>query len=246
MKWDINLDAGELIEHIKDGTEVRLYNKVARINIACGGHAGDEHTMNYCLTAAKKLGVIVGAHPSYPDLKSFGRESLPATFEEVRDFVKEQVKTLNELARAIGLPLNHVKPHGALYHDVSNNLRLAEAVAQGVADVNKNLFLVGMAGTSVLLRWRELGFKVLAEGFADRAYRSNGTLLGRKEQGAVINDATAAAKQAKDILLNKQVKSVTGEWISIECDTVCVHGDNPAAENILEILARDKKGNSLI
>lgn len=236
MKWDINLDAGESPEHLADGTEARRYRKVSRINIACGGHAGDNFSMEQCLELAKQLGISAGAHPSYPDPNNFGREVMALSTAQVTEVICEQVQRLKDIALRIGVPLTHVKPHGALYNALTHDLALADAVAAAVTKVDEKMALVGLAGTPALARWKELGFVVLAEGFADRGYRRDGTLVPRREVGAVITDPLKASQQARDLLENGRVKCVTGEWISVMCQTVCVHGDNPAADIILDAM----------
>ncbi len=237
MKWDINLDAGESLKDLAEGSEAARYKKVNRINIACGGHAGDETSMVKCLELAKQFKLCAGAHPSFADRANFGRKKMALSPCEVQELVRDQVGHLYELASKIGVSLTHVKPHGALYQMAMSDLVLADAVGEGVREVDGNLILVGLAEAPALLRWRQLGFGVLAEGFADRGYQRDGTLVPRSEPGAVITDPSQAVQQMKNLLLTGKVKCLTGEWISVTCQTVCIHGDNPSVDDILEAVS---------
>lgn len=216
---DLNLDAGEDPAALLDGREARLYGLVDRISIACGGHAGDARSMALAVELAMAVGVRLGAHPSYPDRARFGRVAMDLPPAHIADFVAAQVGALAAVAAARGARLVHVKPHGALYHRAAADREVAAAVAEGVARVDRALALVGPAGGAALDEWRSAGFAVLGEGFADRAYREDGALVPRGEKGAVLADPEAALAQARRLLSR--------------CDTLCVHGDNPAAEAIL-------------
>ena len=236
MKWDLNLDAGEDPKALVDGSEQRLYSMVARVNVACGGHAGDEASMHLAVRYARAAGALLGAHPSYPDRENFGRRAMKLETDEVIQFVADQVGALRAVAESEGVPLVHVKPHGALYNACANDEALAAAIAVGTAFVDPTLVLVGLAESECLKVWRGLGFKTLGEGFADRGYRANGTLVARAEAGALIRDPQVAAAQAKALLGDGKIFAVTGEPLTLRCETVCVHGDNPAAESILSAL----------
>jgi 5-oxoprolinase (ATP-hydrolysing) subunit A len=238
MKWDINLDAGEDEASLASGREARLYKGVTRINVACGGHAGSETTMAEAVRLARAAGVVVGAHPSFPDRENFGRRVLTLAPGEVTRFVAEQVKALLVICRAQRVALDHVKPHGALYNACASDESLARAIAEGVRQVSPSLALVGLAGSPCLEWWRKLGFRVLGEGFADRRYQKDGTLVPRSSPGAVLTDPEEAVAQASLLLQKGKVRTETGELLSLACDTVCVHGDNAAAEKILDALAR--------
>lgn len=233
---ELNLDAGESPAALEDGSEARLYALVDRVNIACGGHAGDESTMRKALTLALQAGVRIGAHPSYPDRDNFGRVAMKVATEEVSRFVAEQVGTLHQLARENGITLDHVKPHGALYNALVNDKPLARAVAEGVAKIDVRLALVGLAGAPALGWWRELGFRVLAEGFADRRYRANGTLTPRTQTGAVLHDTAEVVKQVARLARESQVIADDGQVVPMRCDTLCTHADTPDAEKLLRAI----------
>lgn len=208
---DLNADVGE------GPGEEPLYALITSANIACGGHAGNEDTMREAVRLAVQHGVAIGAHPSYPDREAFGRQTKSLEPLALARAVQEQVAALVAVAETLGAQLAHVKPHGALYGDCGSRREIALAVAEGVAAVSTALVLVGLAGSSALRTWRERGFNVVAEGFADRAYAFDGTLFPRTDAGAVITDPTAAADQAI------RLAAETG------CATICVHGDTAGA-----------------
>jgi UPF0271 protein len=243
-KIDINSDVGESFGNYKLGMDEEVIPLVSSVNIACGFHAGDPHVMQKTIGLAKKYGVGSGAHPGFPDLLGFGRRNIDATLEEIRDYIAYQIGALQAFATRQGMKLQHVKPHGALYNMAFKNLNIWDAVAEVVSQLDKNLILVAMAGPdrekleSIGSRH---GVRIAFEFFADRAYNQDGSLVSRKEQGAVIHDREEAADRV--LRLVKEGKAVVGAGttISLAADTICVHGDNPAAirliERIREVLA---------
>ena len=243
---DINCDMGELPEAIGDGTQAALLRSITSANVACGGHAGDEGTMRTTVEQALSARVAVGAHPGYPDRENFGRRELQMPFDAVRDSVCEQVRALASVAAACGAKLVHVKPHGALYNQAVKNRELAEAIAEGVAKVvgkesdclGKDLVLVGLAGSPMLNVFRQAGFTVAAEAFADRRYESDGTLRSRKFDNALIRDPAEAAKQALSIAARGIVTAHDGREVRLSAQTICIHGDTPGAPEIAAAVAR--------
>jgi UPF0271 protein len=221
MHIDLNCDMGESREAILDGTQGALLHHVTSANIACGGHAGDEWTMRETVRAARVAGVSVGAHPGYPDPENFGRLQLPMSPARIADTVFEQVTRLAEIAGEIV----HVKPHGALYNVAARDCEVALAIADGVARWTRKVILVGLAGSVMLEVWREEGFAVAAEAFADRAYNSDGTLRSRALEGALLTDPEEAAAQALSIVRGGRI------------DTLCIHGDTPGSALIAAAVA---------
>jgi UPF0271 protein len=211
---DLNADVGE------GPGEEPLYALITSANIACGGHTGDEATMREAVARALHHGVAIGAHPSYPDRTGFGRVSMTLPPSDLRRTIAEQIEALMRVASALGARVTHVKPHGALYNDAARRREIAIAIADGVASVSPELVLVGLAGSGALAVWRERGFRVAAEGFADRVYGADGMLVSRSSAGALIVDPAAAAAQA--VRLAERI-----------CKTICVHADTPGAFNIL-------------
>ncbi len=238
IRIDLNCDMGELPEAIADGTQEALLRSITSANVACGGHAGDEHTMRTTLEQALRAGVAIGAHPGYPDRANFGRLELKLPAEVIADFVFEQVRALAEIATACGARLAHVKPHGALYNQAVRSRELAEAIAKGVARWSRDVVLVGLAGSPMLDVFREAGFAVAAEAFADRRYEPDGTLRSRKFEDALIRDPAEAGRQALSIVERGVVVARDGSEVAVEAQTICIHGDTPGAPQIAATVAR--------
>jgi len=217
---DLNADVGE------DAGDGPLYPLISSANVACGGHAGDEASMRVAVRAAVAHGVAIGAHPSYPDRAGFGRVRIEIDADRLAASIAEQVASLARIATALGARLAHVKPHGDLYNAAASDPGIAAAIASGVGRVSRDLILVGLAGSASLAAWRGAGFRVAAEGFADRGYEPDGTLVPRTRAGALIVDPMAAAAQA--VALAREGR----------CETICVHSDTPGAAVILAAVRR--------
>lgn len=211
---DLNADVGEA------DNEEPLYALITSANIACGGHTGDDATMSRAIGAALRHGVAIGAHPGYPDREHFGRLTRRLERDELARSIAGQVAALVRVASGLGARVDHVKPHGALYNDAASRPEVANAVADAVASVAGSRVLVGLAGSTALAVWRQRGFAVAAEGFADRRYGEGGTLVSRAEACALITDPDEAAAQA--------LRLARGGV----CTTLCVHGDTPGAAAI--------------
>lgn len=224
---DLNCDMGEGM-----GTDLALLEFVTSANVACGGHAGDERTMRETVRAAKARGVVVGAHPSYPDRSGFGRVAMEMSGAAIEETVREQVAVLDRIVRREGVRLVHVKPHGALYHAAISKRDVAEAVARGVRSVDSKLVLVGLAGAEGLEWWRAMGMLVAAEAFADRRYGADGSLRSRAKAGAMIEGASSAAEQAVRIAEGLGVVAGDGSVIVVNAETICIHGDTAGAVEI--------------
>src|SRR6266566_367133 len=238
IRIDLNCDMGELPEAIADGTQEALLRSITSANVACGGHAGDERTMRTTIEQALRAGVAIGAHPGYPDRENFGRLELKLPAEVIADSVFEQVRALAEIAAACGARLAHVKPHGALYNQAVRNRELAEAIAKGVARWSRDVVLVGLAGSPMLDVFRDAGFAVAAEAFADRRYEPDGTLRSRKFEDALIRDPEEAGRQALGIAERGVVIASDGSEVAVEAQTICIHGDTPGAPQIAATVAR--------
>ncbi len=214
----LNADLGEDPRAVVDGTQEALIALVDEANVACGGHAGDDETMRATVAQCVRHGVAVGAHPSYPDRAGFGRVSMAMPAGELERAVREQIDALARIAGAAGVALTHVKPHGALYHDAARDPAVAGALVAAVRGaLPSGVALVLPAGAPTRERCERAGVPVVAEGFADRGMRDDGSLIPRGMPGAVIEDPAAAAAQAAAV--------VAGGGI----DTLCVHGDTPGA-----------------
>jgi UPF0271 protein len=235
---DLNCDMGELPEAIADGTQEALMPSFTSVNIACGGHAGDERTMKTTIEQALRHNVAIGAHPGYPDRENFGRRELKMAPEAVSESIFEQVRALAEIAKACRARIVHVKPHGALYNQAVHNAVLAGAIADGVARASKEFVLVGLAGSPMLEVFRQAGVSVAAEAFADRRYEPDGTLRSRKFSDALLSDPAEAALQARSIVERGTVLASDGAEVRVSAQTICIHGDTPGAVKIAAAVAR--------
>jgi len=215
---DLNCDMGELDDA---GHEAALMEYITSANIACGGHAGDEATMERTARFAMARGVRIGAHPSYPDRANFGRLEMAMSETAIEATVRDQIERLEHVVRKLGGTLTHVKPHGALYNVAARDPQVARAIGAGVAAWNPQAVLFGLAGSAALDVWRSMGLQVAAEAFADRRYEPDGSLRSRKFADALITDPLEAAQQALRFAREGAAQ------------TLCVHGDTPGAVAIL-------------
>ena len=235
---DLNCDMGEVPEAITDGTQESLMASLTSVSIACGGHAGDSRTMKATIEQARRWKLDIGAHPGYPDRANFGRMELQLPPEKIADSVFEQVRALAEVAAGCSARVTHVKPHGALYNQAATNRVIAGAIADGVARWSRDVALVGLAGSLMLDAFREAGFRVAAEAFADRRYEANGALRSRKFEDALLRDPAEAGQQALRIVERGTVIAHGGMEIATGAQTICIHGDTPGASAIAAAVAK--------
>jgi UPF0271 protein len=229
---DINADLGESKESLLNGHDFELMRYITSANVACGGHAGDEHTMSETLIAAKRLNVAVGAHPGYPDRENFGRVEIPLPPAEIEGFVRDQIVALRKIADSLGMRLVHVKPHGAIYHAANKNNEIAEAIGRAAKKIDPQLIMVGQAGSSTVEVWRAMGLRAAAEAFADRAYEPDGTLRKRTLSGALLDEPARAAEQALNIATQHKVFASDGSELAVHAETICIHSDTPGSAAI--------------
>jgi UPF0271 protein len=231
MRVDLNADVGEGIEADEAG-DASLLRHVTSANIACGFHAGSPDIMRATVELARSLGVAIGAHPGFADLEGFGRREIRLSTPEVEDLVTRQVEALATIAAAQGARLQHVKPHGALYNMAARDQSLASAIARAVKAFDPALILMGLAGSALVSAAEHIGLQAAGEGFADRAYLSDGTLVPRAEPGAVIHDRRVVIEQALRMIHDGIVVASTGEQVSLRADSLCIHGDTPGAATL--------------
>ena len=224
---DLNCDMGE-----GAGEDERLMPLVSSANVACGGHAGDEASMRATVRLARQHGVAVGAHPAYPDRAGFGRARMARTAAEVRADVVAQVRALRAVCAAEGVPMVHVKPHGALYNAAAGDEPLARAVAEAVREVDPGLVVVVLAGSPMAGLVRAMGLACAEEAFADRGYTARGTLVPRGQPGALVEDPEAVAERASRLARERTVLAVDGSVVPVAADTLCLHGDTPGAASL--------------
>ena len=248
MILDLNCDMGESFGGYKLGLDEEVIKYITSANVACGWHAGDPLVMMRTVKMAKEHGVGVGAHPGYPDLLGFGRRNMDCTPEEVRNYVIYQIGALQAFCTANKIELRHVKPHGNLYMTAVENENVARAIAQAIVAVDPRLMYVALAGAKVeliALVAQEVGLKVVFEAFPDRAYTSQGTLLSRREPGAVIQDPKIVANRALKMAKEKRIVAVDGSEIIVEAQTLCVHGDNPKAVELVRAIRETLETNGV-
>ena len=223
MKIDLNCDMSENI-----GNDEDIMPYITSANTACGFHAGDSKTMQATVRLAKRYGVNVGAHPSWLDVEGFGRREMMLPADEVEALILYQIGALAAITKAEGMELVHVKPHGALYNQAAKDMVLANAIARAVKRFSGELILVGLAGSGLIEAGLEVGLKVANEGFPDRNYNPDGTLVSRKEPHAIVESPEDVAKHAVQLIRNG---ILFGEK-QVQVNTLCLHGDHPrAAEN---------------
>ncbi len=244
IQIDMNSDVGESFGVYKLGLDEEVIPHITSANIACGFHGGDPAVMRKTISLAKQYGVEVGAHPGFPDLIGFGRRNIDATLEEIQDDVLYQMGALQAFAIFQGLRLQHVKTHGALYNMAVAHPTIWEAIAEAVVKVDRAIILVVLASSkraTLQEIGKRYGIRIAFEAFPDRAYRNDGSLVPRREKGAVIHDHEVVAKRALKMALEGKVIAIDGTEIELKADTLCVHGDNPAAVQMVKTIREGLK-----
>lgn len=233
---DLNADLGEGSQF-----DEAILAIVSSANISCGAHAGDDATITHALSAARNHRVTVGAHPSYPDRENMGRKSLSMAAPLLTASITDQLSHIKKLAETNDTQLRYVKVHGALYNDMANDGVLAEQVCLCIDQFDPTLAIMGLAGSAVQTVCQKLQKPFIAEAFIDRRYDSDGKLLKRAEPGAVIHDSDMAVAQALEIIQHQRVITAMGMPLAIQADSLCLHGDSPAALAIATALKASLK-----
>lgn len=242
LSIDLNCDLGEGVLSPPD--ELALLDIVSSANIACGGHAGDAATIDRLARACLQRNVAIGAHPSYPDRANFGRTSMAMSPAELETSLNEQLRSFLDVVRHAGAHLSHIKPHGALYHDAMTSPAVADAIAAAARSLpthaphphpHPHPALVAQAGSHTLTRWRNTGFTVWAEAFADRVYEPSSLLRSRTKPGALLESPTLAAEQARRIVADHSVETAAGA-IPVHAQTICLHSDTPGSITIARFI----------
>ena len=240
QKIDLNSDMGEGFGVWELGNDLALLDYIDSTNIACGWHAGDPERMKKLVSAALHKQVLIGAHPSLPDLMGFGRREMAITPNDAYNFVLYQSGALQAFIRAQGGTLHHVKPHGAFYNQAARDKSLALAIAQAVKDLGDDIILYGLASSCFVEAAKEINVPLWQEVFADRRYTSEGYLVPRTQLGALIENEDQAAAQALRMAQKGEVVALDGSIIKVQADTLCIHGDSPTALDFV------KKINALL
>ena len=229
MTFDLNSDLGESYGAWRMGDDAAMLDLVSSANVACGFHAGDPAGILATVRAAAERGVSIGAHVAYPDLAGFGRRNMDIASSDLRAAVIYQIGALQGIATAAGTRVRYVKPHGALYNTIAHDARQAQDVIAAVHAVDPSLSLVVLAG-SPLTSWAEdAGLRAVAEAFADRGYRADGSLVPRSQPGAVLHDPDAVAERMLRLAVDGTVVADDGSTVRIQAESICVHGDSPGA-----------------
>lgn len=236
---DLNCDLGESFGAYKMGLDEEVLPYVTSANIACGFHGGDPTVMEQTVALCKKYGVRAGAHPGFPDLAGFGRRNMSLSPAEVKAGTIYQIGALSAFCKGAGIRLWHVKPHGALYNMAAKDYELAKAICQAIKEVDDSLVLLALSNSEMLRAAKDTGLSAASEVFADRAYERDGSLVSRSRKGSMIEDETLAVNRVIRMAKEGVVEAIDKSVVSIEADSVCVHGDGVKA---LEFVKKIRKG----
>jgi len=242
---DLNCDMGESYGQFKIGNDDKIFPYITSCNVACGFHGGDPLHIETTIKKALEHGVKVGAHPSYPDLAGFGRRKMELPKAELKAVLKYQISALKGMTESLGGRLGYVKPHGALYNAAANSETDSLTIIEAVREVDSNLILMGLAGSTTEEVASQEQMPFVAEAFADRKYLADGKLMPRARAGSVLNDPALAAEQVLSIVQHHKVKSDTGVAVNISAQSICIHGDNAAAVIILQAIDRAFEQNDI-
>jgi UPF0271 protein len=229
MQIDLNCDMGEFTGEAAIAKDAALMDYISSVNIACGGHAGDEEVMRRTVASAIEKGVAIGAHPGYEDKENFGRTAMDLRLEEVYELVMEQVIALKKITEEEGGNLHHVKPHGALYNQAAKDAELAYTIAAAVYEIDPALIFYGLSGSMLISQAENVGLRTASEVFADRTYQNDGSLTPRSQPVALITETKKSLAQVEQMITDQQVTTLTGEIIPIRAETICIHGDGEHA-----------------
>ena len=233
---DLNCDMGESFGAYTIGADEAVITNITSANVACGYHGGDPGVMRRTVRLAREAGVVVGAHPGFPDLVGFGRREMGMGAQDVEDMVLYQIGALAAIAKGEGVRLSHVKPHGALYNMAVTDKALAAAMARAVVAFDPELIFFALPGSELARAATGVGLQVALEGFADRAYEPDGSLTPRSRAGAVIHDVDAVVARALRMVTDGVVIASDGSRLEMRVDTICTHGDTPGAQSLTRAL----------
>ncbi|PIF01401.1 MAG: lactam utilization protein LamB [Maribacter sp.] len=231
---DINCDVGEGV-----GNEAGILPLVSSCNIACGGHTGDIESMSRTVVLAKKNGVLMGAHPSYPDRGNFGRSTMDIEDNFLRESIKRQINDLKNILDREQVPLHHIKAHGALYNDLAKNPDLSHLFLSVIEPYKSNTLLYVPPASIIAQIGKERGFSIRLEAFADRNYNPDLSLVSRKLPNALIKDPKAVLDHLATMAKKGKVSTINGVDRDLHADTYCLHGDTPNAFQILMYLSQE-------
>jgi 5-oxoprolinase (ATP-hydrolysing) subunit A len=231
MTIDLNADLGEGLS-----TDAELMPFISSANIACGYHAGDRDTMRKTVDLCLEHGVAIGAHPSFDDRPNFGRTEIQLSSDKIKELIMRQIYLLHKVCNEAGVILGHIKPHGALYNMSAREVSIARVIAETVFAFNPNLKLFGLSGSHSIAEGVMAGLTTVAEVFADRTYQPDGSLTPRSQPHALITDPEQALEQAVMLAMENRVMATNGEYIPVQAETICLHGDGPHAVSFARII----------
>ena len=233
---DLNCDMGEGETEASAALDRELMQFISSCSIACGGHAGSEHSMRQTAASALNAGLRIGAHPSYPDRENFGRQSMSISESALSAAITEQTAALKAIVTELGGELSFVKPHGALYNDMARDAELTSLVVTTIKEFDPTLKIMGLAGSHCGAICENLAMSFLGEAFADRRYADDGQLSPRSQDGAVITEPETAVEQIISIVEQARVESINGKWLPLQAQSICVHSDTPGALEHLTLI----------
>ena len=242
---DLNCDLGESFGAYTIGMDEKVIPFITSANVACGFHAGDPLVMQRTVALCKQSGAAVGAHPGFPDLQGFGRRQMKLTPAEAKACVQYQIGALKAFCDAAGVPLHHVKPHGALYNMAGKDEILAAAICEAVYEFDPELILLCLSGSKMMSAAKKIGLRAASEVFADRAYEDDGSLVARGKPGAVITDEDEAVSRVIGMVKNGTVESINGKIIELKPDSICLHGDGVKAVEFARRIKAELNANGI-
>jgi UPF0271 protein len=246
MTIDLNADLGEYTGLVGSAHDAAILDVVTSANIACGVHAGDLEVMKRTVDLAARRDVAIGAHPSFPDREGFGRREMNIPAAELEDVVASQISALSECCAAAGVPLRYVKPHGALYNIGARDEAVARVIAEAVRLTDSSLVLLGLYDSFLISEGEMAGLTVATEGFPDRGYLADGRLVPRDRADAVLHDPEFVANRAVSMARDGFVESADGTRIEVLPDSLCIHGDNPQALELVKAVRAALQAAGLI
>ena len=236
LSIDLNCDLGEIDGIAGEMLDLQMMQYVSSINVACGGHAGDVNRIRKVAEWALNRSIAIGAHPGYADRSNFGRVVVPMSTREIHDLVVQQVSVVARIVTECGGRLHHVKPHGALYNLAATSRETADAIARAVHKIDSRCLISGLSGSQLILAADSAGLHAVHEIFADRNYAADGTLVPRQHPGAVLHDPSEIALRAAAIVESGKVTAIDGSQLVLNCESLCIHSDTPAAVSIAEAI----------
>ena len=241
MNIKLNCDMGESFGIYNLGLDTKIMPHIDMANLACGFHASDPVTIHKSIKSAKEHNLEIGCHPSYPDLVGFGRREMNCSQEEIVSFILYQLGALDAICKSYGKKVTYLKPHGALYNSMMRDDTIFKSIAKAISKYNPSIKLMILSSSKnnhYQILAQKYNINLLYEVFADRAYNDDGSLVSRTQKGAVLSNIDDVLKRAKLLFKDKSIKTITGKYLKLEVDTICVHGDNQSALELIEMLSK--------